>query len=92
MTRQHIRLKEFDHNITKVHVPTEAYLWGASQLDKLRAYYQHTDNDGFIKTGNPGVYKLKVAANQDLPFVLEDIRFFSVNTEITFKKSCLCVE
>ena len=40
----------------------------------------------------PGVYKLKVAANQDLPFVLEDIRFFSVNTEITFKKSCLCVE
>lgn len=52
MTRQHIRLKEFDHNITKVHVPTEAYLLGAPLLDKQRAYCQHTDNEGFIKTGN----------------------------------------
>ena len=82
MTRQHIRLKEFDHNITKVHVPTEAYLWGAPQLDKLRAYYQHTDNDGFIKTGNCFYCDYTVAIVGDSfvenIFVDEGYRFESV--------------
>lgn len=52
MTRQHIRLKEFDHNIKKYHVPTDEYLRGAPQLNNGRAYCQQTDENGFIKTGN----------------------------------------
>lgn len=52
MTRQHIRLKEFDHNINKIHVPSESYLTGAPQLDKNKAYYMCTDDNGFISTGN----------------------------------------
>lgn len=52
MTRQNIRLKEFDHNIKKIQIPSEAYLRNAPQLEEDRAYFMSTDENGFIKTGN----------------------------------------
>lgn len=82
MTRQQIRLKEFDHNITKVHVPTDAYLMNAPLLDKDRAYYQQTDENGFIETGNyfDAEYAIAVVGDSFVEniFVDESSRFESV--------------
>ena len=82
MTRQNIRLKEFDHNVNRIHTPSDTYLKGAPQLDKNRAYFMSTDENGFISTGNSFVQDFTIAIVGDSfvenVFVDEILRFESI--------------
>lgn len=82
MTKQNIRLKEFDHNVNKIHIPSDSYLRGAPQLDKNRAYFMSTDENGFISTGNSFIQDFTIAIVGDSfvenVFVDEISRFESI--------------
>ncbi|QEY25644.1 SGNH/GDSL hydrolase family protein [Neisseria zalophi] len=50
MAKRNIRMKEFEANIEKIHIPTDEYLKKSPSLNKEQAYFQRTDENGFIQS------------------------------------------